>query len=47
MFSILRRYREVLVVAVLLLGPLISYLSTGHRGRDPNFVDRAVDPFGQ
>ena len=42
MFSFLRRYREVLVVAVLLLGPLISYLSSGHRGREPNVVDRAV-----
>lgn len=42
MFSFFRRYRELLVVGVLLLGPLISYLSSGHRGRDPNFVDRSV-----
>lgn len=42
MFSFLRRYRELLIVGTLLLAPLISYLSTGHRGREPNFVDRAV-----
>ncbi|MFZ5438741.1 MAG: rod shape-determining protein MreC [Myxococcota bacterium] len=42
MFSFLRRYRELLIVSGLLLWPLVSYLSSGHRGRDPNFVDRAV-----
>jgi rod shape-determining protein MreC len=42
MFSFLRRYRELLIVGTLLLAPLINYLSTGHRGREPNFVDRAV-----
>ena len=42
MFSFLRRYRELLIVGVLLLAPLISYLSYGHRGREPNFVDRTV-----
>ncbi len=42
MFSFLRRYRELLIIGVLLLGPLISYLSSGHRGRDPNFIDRTV-----
>ena len=42
MFSFLRRYRELLIVGTLLLAPLISYLSSGHRGREPNFVDRAV-----
>lgn len=42
MMSFLRRYRELLIVGTLLLAPLISYLSTGHRGREPNFVDRAV-----
>lgn len=40
--SFLRRYRELLIVGALLLAPLISYLSSGHRGREPNFVDRAV-----
>lgn len=42
MFSFLRRYRELLIVSGLLLWPLISYLSVGHRGREPNFVDRTV-----
>jgi phosphatidylglycerophosphatase A len=42
MFSFLRRYRELLIVATLLLGPLISYLISGHRGREPNFIDRTV-----
>ncbi|MBS1148527.1 MAG: mreC [Myxococcaceae bacterium] len=42
MFSLLKRYRDVLLVTALLLYPLGTYLSSGHRGRDPNFVDRAV-----
>lgn len=42
MFSFFRRHKEPLIIAVLLLWPLISYLSYGHRGRAPNFVDRAV-----
>lgn len=31
-----------MIVGTLLLAPLISYLTTGHRGREPNIVDRAV-----
>jgi rod shape-determining protein MreC len=42
MFSFFQRYRELLIVGTLLLAPLISYLTVGHRGREPNFVDRAV-----
>lgn len=42
MFSLLKRYRDVLFVAALLLYPLATYLSSGHKGRDPNFVDRVV-----
>ncbi len=42
MFSFFQRYRELLTVGTLLLAPLVSYLWTGHRGREPNFVDRAV-----
>lgn len=42
MFALLKRYQDVLFVAALLLYPLATYLSSGHRGRDPNFVDRAV-----
>lgn len=42
MFSLLKRYRDVLFVGALLLYPLVTYLSSGHKGRGPNFVDRAV-----
>lgn len=42
MFSLLKRYRDVLLVGALLLYPLATYLSSGHRGREPNFVDRGV-----
>ncbi len=42
MFSFFQRYRELLTVGTLLLAPLVSYLWTGHRGREPNIVDRAV-----
>ncbi|MBL9039726.1 MAG: rod shape-determining protein MreC, partial [Archangium sp.] len=31
-----------MIVAALLIAPLSSYLSNGHRGRDPNFIDRAL-----
>jgi len=40
--SLFRRYRRFLIVSVLLLYPLVTFLVTGRRGRDPNFVDRAV-----
>lgn len=42
MFRFLSRYREPLIVGALLVYPLISYLSSGHRGRAPNIVDRLV-----
>jgi rod shape-determining protein MreC len=42
MFRLLFRYRELLIVGVLLGFPLVSYLSSGHRGRAPNLVDRAI-----
>ena len=42
MFSLLKRYRDVLFVGALLLYPLATYLSSGHKGREPNFVDRVV-----
>lgn len=42
MFDLLKRYRELLIVSALLLWPLISFLTTGHRGREPNFFDRTV-----
>lgn len=42
MFSFLNRYREPLLVGALIIVPLISFLSRGGRGREPNFIDRAV-----
>jgi rod shape-determining protein MreC len=42
MGSVLKRYRDVLLVGVLLLYPLATYLSSGHKGREPNFVDRGI-----
>jgi rod shape-determining protein MreC len=40
--SLFKRYRTLLIVGVLLLYPFGAFLTTGRRGRDPNFVDRAV-----
>jgi rod shape-determining protein MreC len=42
MLSLFKRYRELLIVGALLLYPLATYLSSGHRGREPNLVDRVV-----
>jgi len=42
MFRFLSRYREPLIVGALLVWPLVSYLSSGHRGREPSVVDRLV-----
>lgn len=42
MFRFLSRYKEPLIVGALLVVPLLSYLSSGHRGREPNFVDRLI-----
>ncbi len=42
MFSFLQRWREPLIVIALMLAPLASFLSSGHRGREPNLADRAV-----
>jgi rod shape-determining protein MreC len=40
--SLLKRYRQLLLVGGLLLYPLVAFLVTGRQGRDPNFIDRAV-----
>jgi rod shape-determining protein MreC len=40
--SLFKRYRRFLFVSVLLLYPLFAFLVTGRRGREPNFIDRAV-----
>jgi rod shape-determining protein MreC len=37
-----KRYRRFLFVSVLLLYPLAAFLVSGRRGREPNFIDRAV-----
>lgn len=42
MWALLQRFREPLIVAALLIWPLISFLSSGHRGREPNWLDRAL-----
>lgn len=43
MLSLLKRYRDVLVVGVLLLYPLGAFLSQGGRGRaEPHLIDRLL-----
>lgn len=42
MLSLFKRYRRFLFVSVLLLYPLLSFLLTGRRGREPNLLDRAL-----
>lgn len=42
MLSVLKRYRELLVVGFLLLYPFATFLSRGGKGREPNALDRSV-----
>lgn len=42
MLSLIKRYRELLVVSALLLYPFAMFLARGRGTREPNFVDRAV-----
>lgn len=42
MLKVLQRYREPLLVGALLIWPLISFLSSSGRAREPHVVDRAV-----
>lgn len=42
MFSLFKRYRELIVVGVLLIYPLGRFLASGRKERDPNFIDRTV-----
>ncbi len=42
MFTLLNRYREPILVLAMLVLPLVSFLSSGRRGRDPNFIDRGI-----
>jgi rod shape-determining protein MreC len=40
--SLIKRYRELFAIGALLLVPLATWLTYSKRGRDLNFVDRAV-----
>src|SRR5919106_2673319 len=40
--SLIKRYRELLVVSALLLYPFVTFLARGRGTREPNVVDRAV-----
>lgn len=42
MLSLLKRYRELLVVGFLLVYPFATFLSRGGKGREPHFLDRSV-----
>ena len=42
MNSFFKRYRELLLVGALLVFPLVRFLSTGHKGREPDVIDRAL-----
>ncbi len=42
MFSFFKRQSDNLILAALLLVPAVWFLSSGHKGRDPNLLDRGV-----
>ena len=42
MLSLIKRYRELIVVSALLLYPFGTFLARGPTARDPNFIDRAI-----
>ncbi len=42
MLTLLKRHRELIIVGALLLYPFAAYLASGHKGRELNWVDRAV-----
>jgi rod shape-determining protein MreC len=42
MFKLFKRYREVITLGALLVVPFVYYLAKGHRGREPNVLDRLV-----
>jgi hypothetical protein len=39
LLALLKRYRDLILVAALLLYPFARFLSAGGRGREPNFLD--------
>lgn len=42
MWSLIKRYRELLLVGALLLYPFATFLARGQSSREPNMIDRAV-----
>ncbi|MGQ0503765.1 MAG: rod shape-determining protein MreC [Myxococcaceae bacterium] len=42
MLSLIKRYRDLLVISFLLLYPFVTFLATRNKPRDPNVVDRIV-----
>lgn len=42
MLSLLKRYRDLLVLGGLLVYPFVTFLTSGHRGRPPHLLDRLV-----
>jgi rod shape-determining protein MreC len=42
LLALLKRYRDLILVAALLLYPFARFLSAGGRGREPNFLDRTL-----
>ena len=42
MLALIKRYRELVAIGVLLVLPLVTYLAHAKRGRDLNAVDRSV-----
>ena len=41
-FSLLKRYRELIVIAVLLIYPFATFLAHGAADRQPTFLDRVI-----
>ena len=42
MWSLLKRHKELLVVGALIVYPFVTFLTTGHKGRELNAFDRGV-----
>ena len=42
MWSLIKRYRELIVVGALLLYPFATFLARGQSPREPNLIDRSV-----
>jgi len=42
LLSLIKRYRDLILVAVLLLFPFVTFMTRGPRGREPMLLDRGV-----